>query len=308
MYQEYFNLKALPFTLTPNTEYFCNLPGHQSALNVLLFSLKTGEGFIKITGEVGSGKTLLCRTILNQLTDPFVTAYIPNPDLDPQALRVAIAQELGIENAANFSQIELLQKINDRLLALCAQGKKPVLIIDEAQALPDASLEALRLLTNLETESSKLLQIILFGQPELDQRLRQHHFRQLLQRIAFSHYLAPIGREDLMSYICHRLAMAGYTKGSLFDQKACERLYQASKGIPRIINILCHKAMLVAFGLGLPHVNEYAMQQAIGDSHEIVNVSASQSTKNNRLFMGFGIGAIVIVAICIIFFKQTALS
>jgi MSHA biogenesis protein MshM len=302
MYQEHFNLKALPFSLTPSTEFFCNLSGHQDALNVLLFGLKIGEGFIKITGEVGTGKTLLCRTLLKELKDPFVSAYLPNPDLDPAALRLAVAQELGLAVSVATPQSELLQKINERLLQLFEQGKKPVLIVDEAQALPDASLEALRLLTNLETENNKLLQIVLFGQPELDQRLKQHQFRQLQQRITFSHYLSTIPRQDLSAYLCHRLSMAGYTKGLLFDSKACDLLYQASAGVPRIINVLCHKALLVAYGLGLPMVNAEAMKQAIGDSQPIVNKKVVVHSLKFKILIGCGT-ALIVAALVAVYLK-----
>lgn len=280
MYLEHFKLHTLPFSLTPNTQFFCNLPGHQDALNVLLFSLKTGEGFIKIVGEVGAGKTLICRTLLNQLGDPYVTAYLPNPDLDPQGLRLAVAQEFGLVLSADMSQAAVLQAINEKLLSLRVDGKRPVLIIDEAQVLPDQSLEAVRLLTNLETESEKLLQIVLFGQPELDQRLDQYQFRQLQQRITFSHRLQPLTESEMEEYICHRLSMAGYTRGTVFDKKAYKLLYQASLGVPRVINVLCHKAMLSAFGRGDQKVNKKDMQQAVADSADVVRslVSARRRT------------------------------
>jgi MSHA biogenesis protein MshM len=278
MYLEHFGLKKLPFTITPNTEFFCNLAGYQSALNVLLFSLKSGEGFIKLTGVVGAGKTLLCRKILNQLSDDFVSAYIPNPDLNPNDLRKALALELRIDCPDNDDQSELLVLINQKLLDLHDEGKKVAFIIDEAQALPDASLEALRLLTNLETESDRLLQIVLFAQPELDARLGQHQFRQLKQRITFSYKLHPINRNELDPYVCHRLSIAGYTQGSIFTRQALELLFQHSAGIPRVINILCHKAMLNAYGKGVKRVDRKSMLTAISDSHDIL----TQKTLNKK--------------------------
>jgi hypothetical protein len=171
MYQTHFGLASLPFTITPDTGFFHNAGTHQEALNVLLVALRTGEGFIKVTGEVGTGKTLLCRQLLNNLEADFVTAYIPNPFLNPTALRMALAEELGIEFARNIGQHRLLKLITERLVELNAAGKRVVLLLDEAQAMPDDSLEALRLLTNLETEHDKLMQVVLFGQPELDRRL-----------------------------------------------------------------------------------------------------------------------------------------
>jgi MSHA biogenesis protein MshM len=277
MYLEHFYLENLPFTLTPNTRFYCDLPNHQATLNVLLFSLKSREGFIKIVGEVGSGKTLLCRKLLNGLADDFITAYIPNPDLNPNGLRKALALELGITIPRPCDQNDLLTLINKKLTALHAEGKHAVFVIDEAQALPDQSLETLRLLSNLETESEKLLQIVLFGQPELNAKLAQHSLRQLNQRITFSYYLNPLSRNDLDSYISHRLAVAGHTKDDLFHKKAKDMLYQSSQGIPRIINILSHKALLVAYGRGHRNVSTKDMLAAIKDSRELIYKKSSSS-------------------------------
>ena len=288
MYLKHCELDRYPFALTPNLQFFCNLPGHQAALNVLLFSLESGEGFIKIIGEVGSGKTLLCRKLLDTLGDNFVTAYIPNPDLDSQSLRKSLARELGIEFQSDIDQSVLLQLISEKLLSLRAENKQVVLIVDEAQSLPDESLEALRLLTNLETESEKLLQIVLFGQTELDMRLSQHRFRQLRQRFTFSHKLLPLAREEMTSYLSHRLVIAGYTKGSLFDSCANELLFKATNGLPRVINILCHKAMLIAYGRGEKRVNRDSVNIAIKDSPEL-------AFKQSRCWkiMLIGLGAFV---------------
>jgi MSHA biogenesis protein MshM len=268
MYLEHFKFTELPFTLTPNVGFFCHLKGHQEAFNMLLFSLRSGEGFIKIVGEVGAGKTLLCRKLLDSLDNSFVTAYIPNPDLSPVELRRALARELGLDPAQD--QYELLNLINDRLLALHAAGKHIVLLIDEAQALPPESLETLRLLTNLETETTKLLQVVLFGQPELDERLNQPSFRQLKQRISFSYSLPLMSREDLDSYLFHRLAKAGHTLGSLFTSRARSILFEASKGVPRVVNILCHKALLAAYGQGANNITPKIMRLAIQDTEVAV--------------------------------------
>ncbi|MDR3477044.1 MAG: AAA family ATPase [Gammaproteobacteria bacterium] len=266
MYLEHFKFTELPFTITPNVDFFCNLKGHHEALNTLLFSLRSGEGFIKIIGEVGAGKTLLCRKVLSSLDSHYFTAYIPNPDLNPVELRKALARELGIEPTALQDQHELLTVINNRLLELHAAGKQIVLLIDEAQALPPESLETLRLLTNLETETTKLLQVVLFGQPELDERLNQTNFRQLKQRISFSYYLPLMSREDLDSYLFHRLATAGYTYGTLFTNKARKALYRASNGVPRLVNILCHKALLAAYGQGENKITHKIIRVAVKDT------------------------------------------
>ena len=197
MYLYHFGLTELPFTLTPNTSFYFGLEPHNEALAVLLTALKTGEGFIKLVGEVGTGKTLLCRKLLNDLPEHFITAYIPNPYLKPDELRRAVAVELGVKHAQRLSLQLLTQRIQERLVALHQQGHSVVLILDEAQALPAESLEALRLFTNLETESRKLLQVVLFAQPELDLRLNETHFRQLKQRITFSYRLRPITNDVL---------------------------------------------------------------------------------------------------------------
>lgn len=266
MYENFFQLQTLPFTLTPNPNFFCDLKGHREALNTLLFCVQSGEGFIKIVGEVGSGKTLLCRKLLEHLDDSYITAYVPNPDLSPVELRKAFARELGLDPTQSHDQHELLTFIYQRLIELHANAKKVVLLIDEAQALSDESLETVRLLTNLETENSKLLQVVLFGQPELDQRINKQHLRQLKQRISFSYSLPLMNKDDLDIYINHRLAVAGYTHGNLFTDKAKKLLYRASKGIPRIVNILSHKALLAAYGRGNHQIDHKLMRIAINDT------------------------------------------
>ena len=301
MYLEHFNITQLPFTLTPNTDFYCSLPGSQMALNVLLFGVQSGEGFIKIVGEVGSGKTLLCRKLLNSLDENYHTAYIPNPDLSPAGLRRMLAQELGVEVHARISSQEALELITRRLVELRAQGKNVALIIDEAQALPDESLEALRLLTNLETEKEKLLQIVLFGQPELDHRLNRHHFRQLKQRITFSYYLQPVKWAELNSYICHRLAVAGYTRGSIFSKRATRLLFKKSQGTPRLINILCHKAMLAAYGRGELVVSYKAMRQATQDTESIVGFSF---LRQNLFFI---ISLLILIGIGVVYYDHYGL-
>lgn len=274
MYQDFFQLVAMPFSLTPNPNFFCQLKGHQEALNTLQFCIKSGEGFIKIVGEVGSGKTLLCRKLLESLDDNFVTAYIPNPELNPVELRKAFARELGLDPNRWQDQHELLTVIYQQLISLHQQGKKVVLIVDESQALSDESLETVRLLTNLETENYKLLQVVLFGQPELDDRLQQPNLRQLKQRITFSYSLPLMNRDDLDAYLHHRLAVAGYTHNDLFTKKAKYLLYQASKGTPRIVNIISHKALLVAFGRGDKVIDHKTMQVAVQDTEVATRAKA----------------------------------
>ncbi|NMP31926.1 AAA family ATPase [Thalassotalea sp. M1531] len=250
MYLYHFGLKELPFTLTPNTSFYLGLAPHNEALAVLMTALKTGEGFLKVIGEVGTGKTLLCRKLLNEIPEHFVTAYIPNPYLTPDELRRAVAVELGVKQAQRMSVQLLTQRIQTRLLELHSKGHSVVLIVDEAQALPEESLEALRLFTNLETESRKLLQVVMFAQPELNQRLAQEHFRQLRQRITFSYELRPMSAVEVEQYIQHRLTVAGYKGAALFPSILCKKLTKVSKGIPRLVNVLCHKMLMLGYGEG----------------------------------------------------------
>jgi len=304
MYESFFGLKEAPFTLTPNTHFFLKSETHQQGLEMLLVALHNKEGFIKISGEVGTGKTLLCRKLLNTLDDSYITAYIPNPHFSAESLYCVLADELAGELAesqkrarqldrkhekkeensrAIFSQIDgyfnqdvtgekhvlALQRINECLIQFATDGKQVVLIIDEAQSMPDETIEALRLLTNLETESEKLLQVVLFGQPELDQMLQRKHLRQLQQRITFQHCIQPLNRKDIELYISHRILLAGYTGGRLFEAKAITQLTRASKGIPRLVNILCHKALMSAYGKGSKLVQSKHMMAAIRDTESI---------------------------------------
>ena len=269
MYLQHYRLKEPPFTLTPDTDFFFNYSSHQQALNVLLIALQGGEGFIKVTGEVGTGKTLICRQLLNLLDDNYVTAYIPNPFLNPTALRMALAEELGVEFARNIGQHRLLKLITDRLLELHCSGKQIVLLLDEAQAIPDDSLEALRLLTNLETEKRKLLQVILFGQPELNVRLTQRRLRQLRQRIVFSYQLDPLNRRALGEYVRHRLHIAGYRGPALFTAGAIRQLHYSSRGIPRLVNLLCHKSLMAAYGSGSLEIRRNHIERAARDTEDV---------------------------------------
>ena len=266
MYLEHFGIREAPFSLTPDTSYFFASPSHQAALNTLLVALRMGEGFIKVVGEVGTGKTLLCRKLLKLLGDTYITAYIADPYLTPVQLRMALATELGIEMMPGTGQRELNQLIYERLLELSEASKGVVLILDEAQALPNESLEALRLLTNLETEKSKLLQIAIFGQPELDQRLAETSMRQLKQRITFSHRLETIDCDSLGDYVYHRLCQAGYQGRQPFTPKALKLLYRASHGTPRLINVLSHKALMAAFGRGTWNITPELVQSAVCDT------------------------------------------
>ena len=265
----HFGLREVPFGITPDTSFFFTSPHSQEALNTLLIAARNGEGFIKITGEVGTGKTLLCRKFMATLGEDFVTAYIPNPYLEPRTLMLALADELEIALEKDVDQHHLLKAITQRLLALATQGKRVLLCLDEAQAIPMESLEALRLLTNLETEKRKLLQIVLFGQPELNRKLELDVIRQLAQRITFHYHLGPLTRDDLEYYLAHRLRIAGFTGARLFSRAAIAKLYAASGGIPRLVNILAHKALMLSYGQGKQQVSARHMSDAAKDTVSI---------------------------------------
>ncbi|MCZ6719480.1 MAG: AAA family ATPase [Gammaproteobacteria bacterium] len=278
MYLEHFALRDFPFAITPDTSYFMNRAGYQDALNVLLVALRSGEGFVKITGEVGIGKTLLCRKLLNTLGADFVRAYIHNPYLEPASLLLAIADELSVTYEEGISQHFLIKRIAKALLDYYRDKKQVVLCLDEVQAMPVETLETLRLLTNLETERRKLLQVVLFGQPELDALLKQPSVRQLRQRITFSYRLLPLNRVALLAYVRHRLAIAGYRGKDLFTRGALHLLYKGSEGIPRLINIICHKAMMLAYGKGDLIVTRAHMRVAVEDTVEAQRIERSWVT------------------------------
>ncbi|MDN3379072.1 MULTISPECIES: AAA family ATPase [unclassified Pseudoalteromonas] len=268
MYLSFFNLSEMPFTLTPNTEFFCALAPHNEAMQVLITALEMGEGFIKVTGEVGTGKTLLCRKLLNQIEHDYTVAYLPNSYLSPDELRWALAVELGMDVDKQLDQQALSQLINHHLLALQKEGKKVVLLIDEAQSLSWDALEALRLFTNIETESEKLIQVVLFGQPELDEKLAHTRVRQLRQRISFSYQLRPMTTGEVIYYINHRLQIAGFKGAPLFTKQLGLKIAQASRGIPRLVNILCHKTLLQAYGEGLTEVSSRHIKLAVKDTED----------------------------------------
>ncbi|MBC3875268.1 AAA family ATPase [Undibacterium sp. LX15W] len=269
MYKSHFGLQETPFGITPDTSFFFSFGSHLKALNTLLVAAQSGEGFIKITGEVGTGKTLLCRQFLKLLGDDFVSAYVPNPFLEPRTLLLVLADDLGIPQEKDSEQHEVLKAINLHLLKLARSGKRVLLCIDEAQALPIETLEAIRLLSNLETEKRKLLQIVLFGQPELDRRLARNEIRQLAQRISFHYRLRALTWDETHFYIQHRLRVAGYSEVRLFTRTAIFILWMASAGVPRVLNILANKAMMLSYGEGRRSVGALQVLAAIQDTEAL---------------------------------------
>ncbi len=268
MYQDYFQFEEPPFSLTPDTSFFLNQQSHRDALNTMLVALKHCEGFIKIVGEVGTGKTLLCRILMSRLNSDFVTAYIPNPYLTPEELKGFVAQEINADVTDNMPAHELMSAVYRRLLQLARNNKQVVLVVDEAQAMPRETIECLRLLTNLETEKRKLLQVVMLGQPELDSMLSRADLRQLKQRIIFSENLQPFSKQGVLDYIKHRLQSAGNMRSDIFSKNAMRLVYYGSGGIPRLINVLAHKALISAYGKGHRRVNTWHVAKAIADTQE----------------------------------------
>ena len=269
LYLGHFGLTEAPFSLTPDTAFFFGGGPHQEALETLEVALAGGEGFLKVTGEVGTGKSLLCRTLLNMSDRRYYTAYVPNPELSPAGINRALADELELDLPHNLQKHGLYKAIARRLIDLAADGRQPVLVIDEAQAMPEPTLEALRLLTNLETEKRKLLHVVLFGQPELDQRLQRPSVRQLRQRITFSYRLRPLTGPEVQRYLDHRLAVAGAADGVGFTGRAARRLARASGGVPRLVNILAHKSLMAAYGEGALQLTPRHVKRAAQDTEGV---------------------------------------
>jgi MSHA biogenesis protein MshM len=275
MYLDHFDLKEMPFTITPDTEFFMNRAGYQDALNVMLVALRCGEGFIKVVGEVGVGKTILCRKLIKSLGDNFVTAYIFNPYLEPETLLFSIADELGLKYQKSIGQHQLLKLITNKLFELHGEGKQVVLCMDEVQAMPIRTLETVRLLTNLETEKRKLLQVVLFGQPELDDLLDQPSIRQLKQRITFSYNLLPLNKPAMLAYLRHRLSIAGNRGNDIFTSSSIDYLHHVTGGIPRLINIVAHKSLLAAYGEGDTRIKLKHLKSASQDTVKSQNMKPS---------------------------------
>jgi general secretion pathway protein A len=246
VYLEYYGLKLAPFDLVPNPRFLFHSGKHREALNHLLYGIRERKGFVQLTGEVGAGKTTLCRALLEQLDGKYSTALILNPVLSSNELMKAIATEFGL-NVKNLDRLDTVAAISEFLIKQVEAGKETILIIDEAQDLTEDLLEQVRLLSNIETDDRKLLQIILLGQPELRERLNSPRLRQLRQRITVRYHLAALTRFEMAQYIQHRLQFAGSRGMPTFTQPAFWRIYRYSGGVPRLVNALCDKALLAGY-------------------------------------------------------------
>lgn len=299
MYRQHFGLQEHPFSLTPDTQFFFNNQSHREVLSTMLLALRHSEGFIKIVGEVGTGKTLLSRKLLASLGDNYLTAYIPNPYLTPDELKWFLAEEIGIPYSPDIPSYQLLKNINQRLVELAKERRQVVLIVDEAQAMPRETIEALRLLTNLETEKSKLLQVVLIGQPELDDLLDRPDLRQLKQRIVFAEYLQGIPRERLGDYVHYRLRSAGFRGAPIFTRGALALLFRASGGVPRLINVMAHKAMLAAYGQASEKVKRVHMERAIVDTQESRTLGRWLARRDYWLWPILAVASAIAVAVIV---------
>jgi len=246
VYLEYYGLTEAPFDITPNPRFLFYSAKHREAFNHLLYGIRERKGFVQLTGEVGAGKTTLCRAMLEKLDSHFSTALILNPVMSANELMQAIAMEYGLP-VNGLDRLNTIGVINNFLLQQVERGQDTVLIIDEAQDLTDDLLEQVRLLSNLETDNRKLLQIVLLGQPELRDRLNQHRLRQLRQRITVRYHLLPLSRFEVSHYIQHRLDVSGAKGAPYFTRPALWRVHRYSSGIPRLVNALCDKALLAGF-------------------------------------------------------------
>jgi MSHA biogenesis protein MshM len=266
MYYPHFGLKEPPFKITPNTDFFFSGGNRGAVLDALVYAITNGEGIIKVVGEVGSGKTMLCRMLQTILPEHVESIYLANPSMAPEDVLHAIAFELQIKLPKNADRLRVMQYLQAYLLERHAQGRQVVIFVEEAQGMPIATLEEIRLLSNLETKQDKLLQIVLFGQPELDVNLNETQIRQLRERITHSFQLGPLHTKDIGDYLIFRLRAAGYHGPHLFTAAAIKNLSKAAEGLVRRVNILADKALLAAFAENVYQVTPKHVHAAIKDS------------------------------------------
>ncbi|MGB6604089.1 MAG: AAA family ATPase, partial [Steroidobacteraceae bacterium] len=266
MYLTFFGLNEKPFAITPDPRYLYLSERHAEALAHLLYGIKEAGGFVQLTGEVGTGKTTIVRSLLAQTPKNAEIALILNPRMTAPEFLLTICEELGIgvPDAAQQSLKDLVDILSEYLLRAHAQGQRVVLVVDEAQNLSPDVLEQVRLLTNLETNTQKLLQIILIGQPELRELLSRNELRQLAQRITGRYHLNPLSHEETVAYVCHRLRVAGATS-DIFAQRALNEVFRLSGGVPRVINVICDRALLGAYSLDRHRVTAGLVRHAASE-------------------------------------------
>ncbi len=265
MYLEHFGLTEPPFRITPHTDFFFAGANRGATLDALIYAVTHDEGIVKISGEVGSGKTMLCRVLIERLPAQVAIVYLSNPSLSRADILYAIADELRIELPENARASAVLRSLQDHLIRLYGEGRRVVVLIDEAHAMPTETLEEIRLLSNLESNHSKLLQLVLFGQPELNDILARPDMRQLKERITHNFPLEPLVRDDIAEYMEFRMRAAGYRGPNVFSPSATKIVAQASQGLTRRINMLADKALLAAFSENTHLITAKHVRAAVKD-------------------------------------------
>ena len=291
MYYAHFGLKEPPFKITPNTEVFFTGGNRGAVLDALIYAIQNGEGIVKVVGEVGSGKTMLCRMLQTMLPEQIESIYLANPSVAPEDVLHAIAFELQLKLPKNADRLKVMQALQTHLLKRHEAGKQVVIFVEEAQGMPLPTLEEIRLLSNLETKHDKLLQIVLFGQPELDENLNQTNIRQLRERITHSFNLAPLQVDEISEYLIFRLRAAGYFGPHLFTPASIKKLSNAAQGLVRRVNILADKSLLAAFAENVYQVTPKHVDAAIADS-EFGMEKSKAAAKQNKFLMWAGLLAL----------------
>jgi len=293
MYTAFYGLREKPFALSPNPRFLFLGDSHREALAHLLYGIEQGEGFIAITGEVGTGKTTLCRTLLERLGAETDVAFLFNPSRSGTELLQAISLELGLPSGG-LTRRELGDQLNRHLLQRKSEGRRVLLIVDEAQNLSSSTLEQIRLLSNLETSSEKLIQILLLGQPELDAKLDSPQLRQLRQRISVRWGLAPLAARDTQRYVRHRLQVAAGGRREIFTPSALREVHRRTGGTPRLINILCDRALLLGYAEGSERIDAGTVRRA---ANEIPDTRGRR--RFGRGWLWAAIGSAVVAAIAL---------
>ncbi|MBX9848566.1 MAG: AAA family ATPase [Rhodocyclaceae bacterium] len=287
MYLDHFGLRESPFRITPHTEFFFSGANRGATLDALIYAITHDEGIVKVSGEVGSGKTMLCRVLLERLPANVVTVYLANPSLSRDDILFALADELSLDVPTAARSAQIIRLLQEHLICLYAKGHQVVVLIDEAHAMPLETLEEIRLLSNLESNRHKLLQIVMFGQPELNEILSRSDMRQLKERITHNFTLGPLGREETAEYIDFRLRAAGYKGASIFAPAAINMIAAAALGLTRRINIIADKALLSAYAASKHEVGPEEAKAAIQDCD--FSSSIVRTVNRNAIFAGIGV-------------------
>lgn len=289
MYYDYFGLKQPPFRITPDTTLFFPGGNRGPILEALVYAILNGEGMVKVVGEVGSGKTMLCRMLEKELPKHVEIVYLANPSLSPENILHAIAFELKLPVQATTSRLQVMQELQNYLLGRHAENRQVLVFVEEAQGMPIATLEQIRLLSNLETQQHKLLQLVLFGQPELDQRIARPEIRQLRERITYSFQLSPFAVDDIRDYLNSRMRACGFRGGEVFAPAAIRAIARYSGGLVRRVNILADKSLLAAYADNTHEVSKRHVHRAASDSEFVSN--------RRRFWLPAAFGVVVLVAL-----------